>query len=372
MSKQSPLKELHQANGAEFIEENGWTLPLHFGDPLQEYQTVRSQVGLLDLCHRSLLCFSGPDRISYLQGMVSNDVKILSPGQGVHAAVLDIHGKILADTRIFCTGELFLLELWEPLKEKILTHLNCYLIADDVEITDLTGQYGVISLQGPMAQFFLRDLSSSEEIPSRELDHRAFPIGDAEVHVARSTHTGEVGYDFLIGIKDLLPVVSCIGEMGKKFSLQWVGAQAQEILRIEGGIPRYGVDMDEDNLLLETGLDRAVSFQKGCYLGQEVVERIHSRGHVNKKLVGLLLEGDTVAERGDTIHVAAKEIGKVTSSVFSPFRKRPVALGYVHRDYLRPGTPLAIKRNGKVIRAVVSALPFYQSSKTLESPVELR
>ena len=359
MSKQSPLKERHQANGATFVEEDGWILPLHFGDPLREYEAVRSQVGLLDLCHRTLLRFTGPDRVSYLQGMVSNDVKKLAPGEGVRAAILDIQGKILADTRIFCLEDFFLLDLWEPLKEKILTHLNRYLIADDVEITDLTGRYGTLSLQGPKARLFLGELFSGGEIPAGELGHGAFQLGAAEIRIARSTHTGEDGYDLFIAMTDLLPTVPRIQEIGKKFSLRWVGAKAQEVLRIEAGIPRYGIDMSEDILLLETGLDQAVSFQKGCYLGQEVVERIRSRGHVNKKLVGMVLEGEAAAEHGSTIRADEKEIGQVTSSTLSPARNRPLALGYIHRDYLRPGTPVAIVSGGKTIPALVSALPFY-------------
>ncbi len=360
MSKESPLKKWHQENDAEFTEEDGWTLPFHFGDPLQEYRTVRSEVGILDLCHRALLRFAGPDRVSYLQGMVSNDVKKLAPGEGVHAAVLDIQGKILADVRIFCLDDFFLLDLWEPLKEKILAHLNRYLIADDVEITDLTGEYGMISLQGPKAGLLLRELFPNAGMPARELAHCASKLGDAEVRTTRSSHTGEEGYDLLIAIKDLPSLVSHIEESGKKFSLRWVGARAQEILRVEAGIPRYGVDMNEDNLFLETGLDQSVSFQKGCYLGQEVVERVRSRGHVNKRLVGLLLEGDTAAEPGNAIRAGEKEIGRVTSSILSPARKYPLALGYVQRDYLKPGTPVTIQRDEKSIPAAVSALPFYQ------------
>lgn len=351
---------MHRTAGAEFAEEEGWILPRHFGDSLQEYLTVRSQVGILDLCNRGLLRFTGPDRVSYLQGMVSNDVKKLAPGEGVHAAVLDIQGKILADARIFCLEDFFLLDLWDPLKEKILTHLNRYLIADDVEITDLTGKYGMLSPQGPKAGLLLRELFPNAVIPARELAHCASKLGDAEVRITRSSHTGEEGYDLLISTKDLPSMVSHIEETGKKFSLGWVGTQAQEILRVEAGIPRYGVDMNEDNLLLETGLDQAVSFHKGCYLGQEVVERVRSRGHVNKRLVGLLLEGDTVAEPSSPIRAGEKEIGKVTSSILSPARKCPLALGYVHRDYLQSGTPVTIQRDDKSIPATVSALPFYR------------
>ncbi|MCZ6620725.1 MAG: aminomethyltransferase family protein [Deltaproteobacteria bacterium] len=361
MANHSPLSELHRENGAHFREEDGWSLPLHFGKPLEEYQSVRSHVGLFDLCHRSLLRFTGPDRVSFLQGMVSNDVEKLTPGQGTVAAVLDIHGKILADIRILCAEDYLLLDLWESLKEKIVNHFNRYLIADEVEVSDLTDRYGILSVQGRNSRDLLEGLLGTAKLPSTELSHAEYQTGDGKARLIRATHTGEEGFDIILEIKDLLRIVSSIQEKGKTFSTQWVGYQAQEILRIEAGIPRYGVDMDEDNLILETGLDRAVSFTKGCYLGQEVVERIHSRGHVNRKLIGMVLEGDSAAMRGDAIHAEKQQIGNVTSSLLSPALKCPLALGYVRRDFTSPGTRVAIHCNGRTIPAMVSRLPFYKS-----------
>jgi glycine cleavage system T protein len=363
MLKESPLAEWHRRNKAQFAPEDGWLLPLHFGDSLGEYRAVRTAVGLLDLCHRSLLRLTGPDRVSFLQGMVSNDVKGLAPGEGIYAAFLDIQGKILADARVLCAEGFFLVDLWESRREKILAHLSHYLVADDVEIADLTGEQGVLSLQGPKTSPLMTELLPGGQIPLGALSHRVSQVGGAEVRVIRSPHTGEEGYDLLVETKDLLPVASRIEELGKKFSIEWIGTKALEILRIESGIPRYGIDMDESTLLLETGLEQAVSFDKGCYLGQEVVERIRSRGHVNRRLVGMVLEGDTVAERGGTVRDGEKEIGKVTSSAFSPVRKAPLALGYVHRDYLQAGTPVTVGVRGKNIPAVISSLPFYRPSQ---------
>lgn len=360
MAKQSPLLDLHRAHGAELGEEDGWILPLHFGDPLREYRAVRSGVGILDFCRRSLLRFTGPDRVAFLQGMVSNDVKKLDPGQGIEAAFLNIHGKILADARIFATADSLLVDLPEILKDKILAHLDHYLVADEVEIADLTSRYAEISLQGPEARPLLGEICSSAEIPSRELEHRVLEIGGAEIMVVCATHTGEEGCDLIVKKGDILRVVSRIEEPGKKFSFSWVGTRAQEILRVEAGIPRYGIDMTEEHILLETGLDRAVSFDKGCYLGQETIERIRSRGHVNRKLVGMILAGETPAGRDDAIHSGEKEVGKITSSLISPALKRAIALGHVHRDYFEPGTRLAIEHQGKLIPAEVSPLPFYR------------
>ena len=360
MAKESPFVKIHRSSGAEFSEENGWLLPSHFGDPLREYQTVRSKVGLIDLCHRGILRFTGPDRISFLQGMVSNDVKALADGEGFPAAILNVQGKILADTRILCGSDFMLLDLWEFLKDKILDHLNHYLIADEVEITDLTAHWGILSFQGPKARSFLTELFADDKLPTREHSHCALSIGGAQLRVIRSTHTGNEGYDLLAEIKTLSAIFPRIQALTENFSARWIGSQALEILRIEAAIPRYGIDMNEDNLLLETGLEQAVSFQKGCYLGQEVLERIRSRGHVNRRLAGMVLEGDAPAGRNDAVHSGEKEIGRVTSSTFSPFLNRPIALGYIHRNYLEPGIPLLIHHNSKTIAAKVAPLPFYR------------
>lgn len=136
---------------------------------------------------------------------------------------------------------------------------------------------------------------------------------------------------------------------------------------MEAGIPLYGVDFTEDNLLLETGMDHAVSFFKGCYLGQEVVERIRSRGHVNRKLSGLRLSGRDPARHGDRICAAGKEIGRITSSVYSPAVDRPIAFGYLHKDFWTPGTILNIDRNGVLLEARVTALPFVKTKDELRS-----
>ena len=362
MAKSTPLVEIQRANGAELCEESGWILASHFGAPLEEYQAVRSGVAILDMCHYTALHLTGPDRVSYLQGMVSNDVKGLTPGTGLYAAVLDVNGKILADLRVLCTEASFMLLLWEPLKQKVITHLNRYLVADDVEIRDDDGRCGMISLQGPKARSLLGAVALANELPSQMHSHRLLRIGEREIRVIRSTHTGEEGFDLLTEIQDLTPVVEEMEKAGAGFSLRWAGLHAQELLRVEAGLPRYGIDMNEETLLLETGLDHAVSFHKGCYLGQEVVERVRSRGHVNRKLTGMVLEGKSTASRGDKIRSEEKEIGRVTSSIFSPHSKSPIALGYVHRDYLAPGTRVFIERDEKLVPGMISSLPFYRPS----------
>jgi folate-binding protein YgfZ len=186
-------------------------------------------------------------------------------------------------------------------------------------------------------------------------------LDGVEVRITRFSHTGEKGFDLFIPLAELNRLAQRLTEEGPIFGAKWIGEQAREVLRIEAGIPLYGVDFTEDNLLLEVGMDHAVSFVKGCYLGQEVVERIRSRGHVNRKLSGLLLSGRDPAQHGDMICAGGKEIGRITSSVYSPAADRLIALGYLHKDFWTPGTTLNIDRDGALLEATVSALPFVET-----------
>jgi glycine cleavage system T protein len=357
MAKQSLLTTFHQSNGAQFVERAGWLLPAQFGNSAAEYAAVCSAVGFIDLSHCGLLQLTGADRVSFLQGMVSNDVKALKPGEGQYATILNQQGKVLGDTRVLCSDNSLYLDLWEIIKDKIAVHLNRYLVADEVEIADRTDEYAIISLQGPQSEACLRRLVGQNELPGRLAEHRMVSIDDAQVCVVRSSYTGEGGFDLIIPESHFKNIAQQLTAAGKQFSSAWVGEEAHNILRVEAGMPRYGVDFSDDNLLLEVGLDQAVSFTKGCYLGQEVVERIRSRGHVNRKLVGLTFEGQETASRGDALF-ADKPVGTITSCVQSPVLTKPIALGYVHKDYWSPDTRLSVKHEGISLNAKVTTLPF--------------
>jgi folate-binding protein YgfZ len=354
MAKQSSLTDLHRRHGATFVEQDGWQLPEHIDQPIAEYDAVRKAAGLFDLSHRVLLQFTGPDRVSFLQGMLSNDVRLLKMFDGQPAAILNQQGKVIADVRVLCAMNSIYLDFWEPLKEKIFQHLNRYLVADDVAIHDPSDEWKMLSLQGPRARPMLGELFVNTELPSQPDAHGMVQWDDFPVCVVRADRSGYNGFDLIVQTSKLLAFAKRLNELGAV----WVGERVQNVLRIEAGIPRYGIDFTEENLLLEVGLENAVSFTKGCYLGQEVIERIRSRGHVNKKLCGLLLDGDALANAGDGIFAVDSDVGKITSSVASVALNRPIALGYVHRDYWAPGTSLSVRRADRSIAATLTALPF--------------
>jgi folate-binding protein YgfZ len=359
MSKQSPLVSVHQANGAILAECDGWSLPRHFGDPHEEYLSVRRAAGLLDFSNRAVLEFTGVDRLSYLQGLISNDLRVPSAGEGIYAAFLSQQGKVLGDCRVLTTDDSFIVDLWEPLKQKILDHLHRYLVADEVEIADLSERCAVLSIQGPKSETLLEKFLPREQQPQTSLAHSIAEFGGVEMRICRSSHTGEDGFDLMIPLADIENMTQQLTEAASTYSARWIGTEAYEILRIEAGIPRYGIDITDDNLILETGLTHAVSFDKGCYLGQEVVERIRSRGHVNKNLTGLLIHGEKPPPAGSKILSTEKEIGTITSSVYSPALESPIALGYVHRDHRSRGTQLLVRYDAELlVNATVMELPF--------------
>lgn len=358
MAKQSLLTESHKRNGAAFIEQEGWLLPDQFGDCAAEYRSVRSAAGLFDLSHRALLQFTGADRVSFLQGMLSNDVRLLNMFDGQQATILTQQGKVIADVRVLCALNSIYLDFWEPLKEKITAHLNRYLVADEVEINDPNGEWKMLSLQGPRAQNMLGEVFVNAELPTQPNQHAMVQFDGAPICVVRADRTGQNGFDLIVQNSFLLAFAQRLDQLGAA----WVGERAQNVLRIEAGIPRYGVDFGEDTLLLEVGLENSYSFTKGCYLGQEVVERIRSRGHVNKKLCGLLLDGTTPAHAGEAILAGDNEVGKITSSVASLALNRPIALGYIHKDFWSPETSLAVRHESSSIAAKLTPLPFVAPS----------
>jgi folate-binding protein YgfZ len=365
MAKQLPLSEFHSAHGAVFIERDGWLLPAHFGDPTAEYRAVRSAVGFRDMSQRALFQATGPDRLPFLQGMLSNDLRLLQPGEGQYAACLNQQGKVLADVRVLCSENSFYLDLWDSLREKIAGHLNRYLVADEVEISDRSDDYKMIAVQGPDSRALLQAFFNRTGLPDRPMHHIMMNANGGKVCVVYDNEIGEAGFNLFIAKANLVECARSLTQLAASFSGRWVGEDAHEILRVEAGIPRYGIDFTEDNLLLETGLRNAVNFQKGCYLGQEVVERIRSRGHVNRKLTGLVMaEGAHSPLTGAAVIATEREIGHVTSSVASPALGRTVALAYIHKDYWAPGSHVLVRHDGAPIAATVTEPPFLKSPRS--------
>jgi tRNA-modifying protein YgfZ len=318
-------------------------------DVAQQYRLSKEAAGLLDRSDRGKLDVTGPDAYEYLQGQLTNEIESLEPGHGCYAAVLSPKGRILADLRVLAVGPE---ELWldtEPIAlEPVLADLRMYKIGRRVELADRTGERALLSLIGPTADEVVRwalDPAGAVALPRDEHSLVAGEIEGAGVTVVRT----DLGLDVFVASQHVERTAEALLALGAGL----VGDEAAEIVRIESGRPRYGVDMNEDNLPAEAGIvERAVSFTKGCYVGQEPVARMHYKGHPNRHLRGLELPRP--AEAGEALFAAGKEVGKITSACVSP-ALGPVALALVRRE-VAPGAAVALGEDGP--SATVVELPF--------------
>jgi glycine cleavage system T protein len=351
------LAELHRAQRTTLAEYHGALVPLRFGDSNAEYAAVRNAAGIFDFSFRARLAVRGPDRVSFLHNILSNDVKSLRPGQGTYAALLDVKGHILADFGVYCEPEQVLLETDVDLIEKAIDALERYIIMDEVTLERL--KWCGLAVQGPRSRELLESTLGSAPPSLSEFDHFRVGSSASPLHIARVSSTGEEGYELWVSVESDPGATRALWEtlLAKAPGLAAVpcGTDALEVLRIEAGILRYGADFGEDTLPLEAGLLNALSFTKGCYPGQEIVERARSRGHLNWRLVGLTADGAAPPSPGEKLVSGGKEVGEVTSACFSPLLNQPIALAYVRREVSEPGNRLTFVSGAA---AEVRELPF--------------
>jgi folate-binding protein YgfZ len=324
-----------------------------------EFQALLSACGLYDLSSRAKIAVGGGDRVRWLNGMVSNNVRDLTPGHGVYAFMLNAQGRIQADLYAFQRGDSLLIDTEGAQREKVLQIFDRYIIADDVDIADISAKLTALGVSGPKAREVLRragiqfpDLAPLE-FCSPQCD---CACGCLECTVVRGDDSEGASYEIWLATDKLKSTWEALVAAGATP----VGAATLELKRIGYGIPRYGVDIRERDLPQETGQARALNFTKGCYLGQEIVERIRSRGAVHRQFAAFLVDGDLpdagmkilAAPQSETLENAKqegekrdqKEVGEITSSAILPLAEgdRPVALGYLRREAagkpLRAGT----------------------------------
>jgi len=360
MGKRTQLYDIERGAGATFGEWFGRELPARFSDPSLEYHAVRAGMGLVDQSYRGILELRGKDSTRFLNGMVTNDVKSLKAGSGQYAAMLSVHGKLIADMRIYAVADGYWLDLQEELVPKVLQTIDRHLIADQVEVRDRSADFVLLALQGPASAELLARLGIVGAKDLEEYQHLETAIEGRSVRVIRASETGEEGFVLAPEAGAAVAVWEALLQAGRDDRLRPVGMEALNTLRIEAGIPWYGIDMDETNLLQEAGLERAASFSKGCYIGQETVVRVAHRGHVNWHLVGLVIGGSEVPEVGAKLRHEQREVGRITSAVHSPALNRPVALGYVRRERMAPGTILELRASQGDTSAEIVPLPFYK------------
>ncbi|HEY1788645.1 MAG TPA: aminomethyltransferase family protein [Verrucomicrobiae bacterium] len=355
------LHEFHHVLGARFSELNGEEMVADYGDVPAEYGALRDSAGVLDFSFRARICLTGSDRIRFLHGQITNDVKKLQSGEGCYAAVTTARGKMESDLNVFSLPDELLLDFEPGLTERVSQRLEKFIVADDVQIVDAAPHYGLLTVQGPRAAEVVSAVGLLEKAPTRECAIAKIADGTlGEIYVARLRRISQSGFDIFVPAESLGVVADKLVAAAKSIGGRACGWTAFELARIEAGVPRFGADMDETNLPMECIETRAVSFNKGCYIGQEVLNRIHAMGHVTKELRGLRLVDDlgTLPKKGDKLFRDGKEIGYITSAVKSPALNANIALGYVRREANQIGTELTLPTPDGTSSVKIVELPF--------------
>jgi folate-binding protein YgfZ len=335
-----------------------------------EHRSLHEDAGLADRSARGRLVVSGADRRQYLQGLLTNDIEALTPGSGCYAAFLTAQGRMIADMHLFETGSDLLVTLDGRLASDIHERWAKFVFSEDVQIADVSAQTGALGLYGPASARVLSTAlakwtaladaaPSPDELASMPLHaNRRWPLGESRLLVIRTDDLGVSGFDIVLPLERTTE----LGERLRDAGAASVAPETLEACRIEAGRPLFGTDMDESTIPLEAGIeDRAISLTKGCYVGQEIIIRVLHRGHgrVARRLVGITLDpSSAVPGPGDVLRSGDRHIGSVTSAVRSPALDRPIALGYVHRDFVEPGTVVTIEHGGATYAGSVSQLPF--------------
>lgn len=326
----------------------GATTAARFIDPQTEWSALRTGCGVYDLGFRAKISLTGGDRVRWLNGMVTNNVRDLPAGHGVYAFLLNPQGRILADMYVYNQGESLTVDTDLGQVDKLLATFDHYIIMDDVEVTNLSGQLTAVGISGPKSRDVLR--GAGLEIPglSPLQTHRTAWRG-IDCTLIRGEDAEPESYEIWLAptqVKQLWDALLAAGATP-------VGYDALEMRRIVSGIPLYGVDIRERDLPQETEQDRALNFNKGCYVGQEIVERIRSRGNVHRKFTGFVSEAHIAA--GAKIVSGEKEVGEITSAVSLQISgiEQTVALGYIRREVGLPGREVTIG----AVKATVVQVP---------------
>jgi folate-binding protein YgfZ len=309
------------------------------------YKAATSTAAITELDLYGLLKLTGGDRVSWLQGMITNDVEKLKPGAGCYAAHLTPQGKVVAHMTILKDEDALWLQLERMAIPKLVAAFDKLLIMEDVQITDVSDAYSILGLIGPQSLAAMNSwLGQPLDLRERHA-HRRFD--ESRVVVS------QLGYDLWISRSDSDRVLRFFADHG----VTAMDRGAWDVLRTEAGIPVYGLDIDESTTMPELG-EHGIDYGKGCYIGQEVVAKVKYIGHVNRRFVGLAISGNELPETKSSIRKGGREVGYITTALFSPQLNRPIALGFVSRSAYAPGSEVEVGNS----TATIVELPFKRSS----------
>ncbi len=374
----NPLLPIHQQAEAEFQPYADVQIVSTFGEPQAEYAAIRKGAALLDQPQRGFLEFTGKDRLSFLNNLLTNQTwdketkSAMKAGEGVYAFFLNKQGRLTTDVNVIERGDRTILEMDARLVEPLRTAFDKYLFTEQVKMTNRSGALHALALHGPGGHAILNDAAAAAGAPLAELgpmQSTEVTLLDTPAIVWRDDETATPGYHLIVTTEQTRPLwLSLLDRFGEarepgKRRLRPAGWAAFNATRIEAGRPIFGIDFDDTVLPAETGqMARAVSLTKGCYLGQEIVARMHARQQVARQLVGIKMDDDALPIAGSPVFdEQSNQVGAITSSTISPvLSNAAICLAFVKRAFIPPGSVVQVPAEGSIRRATVVELPFFK------------
>ncbi len=335
----TPLTKEHQTAGAKLAEFGGCVLPEAFSSFEKEYRAAKEAVALFDTNWHAVFYLTGRDRVKYLHAVTSNNIQALPEGRGTLALLLNHQGHVLSELEIYVQPQRVIVRTHISARERTAATLEKYIISSDVKIEDSTEKMGSIAVEGPRAAAIIEQACriELEDLPDGSIKDAA--LEHVPCQLLRRSHFGETGAEFMVR-QDWLP--SLWGKLLAAVKIHGgepIGMAALNSLRLEAGVPWFPADFNEAMIPHEAALENThVSFTKGCYTGQEIVERVRSRGHVNRKRVMLKFSTPSVPMPGTKLRAGGAEVGSITSAAFSPAAGTAIGMGYVRREQFSPGS----------------------------------
>jgi folate-binding protein YgfZ len=352
------LAEMHRRNGAEMGVWFGCELPNRFGDLArvnaalheEEYRRLRESVALVDKGYRAYLEFTGPDRVRYLNAILTNDIKGLQENRGTVSLFLNPQGHIQAEIETYAFGEKLFCVSYAMIRERLVLEMDKYIIMDDVTLTDRSEEYTTVALEGPKAAAVALAVSGVELGGMGELESREANVGSAACRVNKRSPGGIAGAEFLVVREQAEELWRVLEQAVQREGGGPAGYQALNMVRLELGMPWFGYDFGEKQIPHEARLEEShISYSKGCYTGQEIIERVRSRGQVNRVRVSLRF--DTEPAKDAVLLVDGKEIGQVTRTGFSPAVHAWIGMGYLRREKAAVGTRVETAEGSATVMA---------------------
>jgi len=347
----TPLLSVHKNAGATVGTWFGCALPDKFTSVadsggvdawLAEYRAAREAVALIDKNYRAYLRFTGPDRVRYLNAILTNNIKDLAPGQGIVSLFLNPQGRIQAEIETYATEESLFCVSYAMIREALLPALDKFIIMDDATLIDETDAFGTVALEGPAAADLVRKLTSIDLASLSDLSFQQSSVAGISCVVTKRSPGGIAGAEFLSAREDLPRLWDALRAEVENTGGRAMGYQALSALRLEQGIPWFGYDFGDKQIPHEAALEHShISYTKGCYTGQEIVERVRSRGQVNRVRVLVKFDSKEPPADGSALMADGKETGHVTRTAFSPALQTAIGMAFVRREKSDVGSQLS-------------------------------